>query len=56
LAAGVADVRVAWDASADVVPLALATYMVNERGVVPIEEASLAPECPLAHELLRPRR
>jgi hypothetical protein len=56
LAAGVADVRVAWDASADVVPLALATYVANERGVLPLDEASLAPECPLAHELLRPRR
>lgn len=55
LVARVADVRVPWLAEADVVPLALASYVATERGVVPIDEATLAPECPLAYELLRPR-
>ena len=55
LVTGVADVRVAWDASADVVPLALASYVASERGVLPLEQVSLAPECPLTHELLRRR-
>jgi hypothetical protein len=48
-------VRVPWDAEADVVPLALATYVATERGVLPISDVVLVPECPLAHELLRAR-
>ncbi|MFM2076691.1 MAG: hypothetical protein RJA49_581 [Actinomycetota bacterium] len=48
-------VRVPWDAEADVVPLALATYLATERGVLPVAEVALAAECPLAHELLRAR-
>jgi len=53
LVARVGAVRVAWDAEADVVPLGLATYLATERGVLPVDEVGLAPECPLAHELLR---
>lgn len=53
LAERVADVRVPWQAEADVVPLALASYVAGELGVVPADEAHLSPECPLAHELLR---
>jgi hypothetical protein len=49
-------VRVPWDAEADVVPLGLATYLATERGVLAADEATLAPECPLAHELLGLRR
>ena len=49
----VSAVRVPWDAEVDVVPLGLATYLATERGVLPIDQATLAPECPLAHELLR---
>jgi len=49
-------VRVPWDAEADVVPLALATYLADERGVRGIADAALAPQCPLAHELLGSRR
>lgn len=49
-------VRVPWDAEADVVPLALATYLADERGVRDIADAALAPQCPLAHELLGSRR
>lgn len=56
LVTGVADVRVPWDATADVVPLALATYLASERGVLPIGDVTLAPECPLTHELLRSTR
>ncbi len=55
LVARVGAVRVPWDAEADVVPLALATYVATERGVAPVADAALAPECPLAHELLRTR-
>jgi len=49
-------VRVPWDAEADVVPLALATYLADERGVRDIADAALVPQCPLAHELLGSRR
>jgi hypothetical protein len=49
----VSTVRVPWDAEADVVPLALATYLVNQHGVGDAAEVRLAAECPLAHELLR---
>lgn len=55
LAECVADVRVPWHAEAEVLPLALASFLATERGVLPIGTATLAPECPLAHELL-PRR
>ena len=54
LAERVADVRVPWAAEADVVPLALASHVVTEHGVRPIDEVSLVAECPLAQELLRP--
>jgi hypothetical protein len=49
----VGDVRVPWAAEAEVVPLALASHVANEVGVLPVEDAVLTPECPLAHELLR---
>ena len=49
----VADVRDPWQAEADVVPLALFSHTVTAAGLWPIEEVSLAAECPLAHELLR---
>ena len=49
----VSAVRVPWDAEADVVPLALATYLANEHGVSEAASVRLAAECPLAHELLR---
>jgi hypothetical protein len=44
---------VPWDAEADVVPLALATYLANEHGINEAADVRLAAECPLAHELLR---
>ena len=49
----VSDVRVPWDAEADVVPFALATYLATERGVNEAAGVQLAAECPLAQELLR---
>ncbi len=49
----VSAVRVPWDAEADVVPLALATYLANEHGVSDVAGVRLVAECPLAHELLR---
>lgn len=55
LAERVGAVRVPWDAEADVVPLALASHVATERGVLPTEQVALAAECPLAHELLRSR-
>jgi hypothetical protein len=51
----VADVRMPWYADAECVPLALASYVANEHGVLPVDEVVLAPECPLAHELLARR-
>ncbi len=53
MAQRVADVRVPWLAEADVVPLGLASHIVDETGLAFVEEAVLAPECPLAQELLR---
>ena len=52
----VSDVRVPWDAEADVVPCALATYLATERGVGEAAGAQLQAECPLAQELLASRR
>ncbi len=46
------DVRAPWLAEADVVPLALFSHLASVAGVVPIEDAVLSAECPLAHELL----
>jgi hypothetical protein len=51
----VAAVRVPWNAEADVVPLGLVSYVAHELGVVDVAEVRLAPECPLAHELLPSR-
>jgi hypothetical protein len=47
------DRRVPWDADAEVVPLALAHWVAGPMGVVPVDEASLQPECPMSYELLR---
>lgn len=49
----VADVRVPWQAEADVVALGLFSHVVTHDGLVEIVDAVLRPECPLAHELLR---
>ena len=49
----VADVRVPWLAVADVVPLALFSHVASPMGVAALADVALAPECPLAHELLR---
>lgn len=46
------DVRAPWLAEADVMPLALFSHVATANGVSAIDEASLAAECPLAHELL----
>ena len=48
-------VRVPWEAEADVVPLQMAAYLATERGVQE-PTGPLAPEAPLAHELLGTRR
>lgn len=42
-----------WDAPAEQVPLALSSWVVTPAGVVPAVGASLQPECPMSHELLR---
>ncbi|MEO7371708.1 MAG: hypothetical protein ABIZ69_12635, partial [Ilumatobacteraceae bacterium] len=47
------ELRMPWDAAAEVVPLALAHWVISPDGVVPAGEASLRPECPLSYELLR---
>jgi hypothetical protein len=52
----VADVRQPWYADAEVVPFGLASFVATERGVMPLDEVVLAPECPLAPELLPSRR
>jgi hypothetical protein len=49
----VADVRVPWQADADVLPLALCSHVATKAGVATIDEVTLSPECPMAHELLR---
>jgi len=48
----VGDVRVPWDAEADVVPLQLVSAVVCDAGLVSVAEADLRPECPMAAELL----
>jgi hypothetical protein len=52
MAQRVGDVRVPWVAEAEVVPLALASHIVTASGVAAFDSAALAPECPLAPELL----
>ena len=47
------DLREPWEAPAEVVPLALTHWTVRPDGVLPTSEASLQPECPMSHELLR---
>ena len=47
------DLRPPWDVPAENVPLALSHWVVSPHGVVPTLEASLPPECPMSHELLR---
>ena len=49
----VADVRVPWQAEADVLPLALCSHVVTPSGAAAVEEVELRAGCPLAHELLR---
>lgn len=49
----VADVRSPWDADAEPLPAALASHQVSPAGVLAAAEAVLAPECPVAPELLR---
>jgi hypothetical protein len=48
-----ADVRLPWDAQAEVVPIGLSNWVVGPHGAVPIADASIAPECPMSFELLR---
>ena len=51
----VADVRVPWDADAESVPLALFSSVIGPAGAVdPAAPDVLAPECAMAHELVRP--
>ena len=52
----VGEVHQPWYADAEVVPFALASFIAGERGVASVHEVVLAPECPLAHELLATRR
>ena len=47
------DLREPWEAPAEVVPLALTHWIAGPAGVVASSEASLQPECPMSHELLR---
>jgi hypothetical protein len=53
LVAGVADVRAPWEAIAEVVPLALCSSIADQAAVTAAGSATLVPECPVAHELLR---
>jgi hypothetical protein len=55
MATRIADVRVAWDAEAEVLPLALFSAVVGPSGVLDVTAPGvLAAECPMAHELVRP--
>ena len=49
----IADVRVPWQAEADVLPLALFSHVATSCGVVGLDSSTLVPECPLAPELLQ---
>ena len=49
----IADVRVPWQAEADVRPLALFAHVATSCGVVGLDSSTLVPECPLAPELLQ---
>jgi hypothetical protein len=48
-----ADSRAPWDAQAEGVPLGLCSWAVTPHGVLPTVDATLRPECPMSHELLR---
>ncbi|MGD9996617.1 MAG: hypothetical protein AB7L17_08405 [Ilumatobacteraceae bacterium] len=51
----VGDVRVPWDAPAEPMPVALASVVIGPAGLGDADvTAGLAPECGMAHELLRP--
>jgi hypothetical protein len=50
-----ADVRAPWDAAAEVLPAALFRSVVGPTGALDVDDpVALAPECPMAHELVRP--
>ena len=42
-----------WDRDVELVPLAMVQSVVGPDGFAPAEAAAFAPECPMAHELLR---
>lgn len=55
MATRVADRRVPWEAEAEPLPLALFSTVVGPAGAFPADTAGvLDPECPMAHELVRP--
>jgi hypothetical protein len=47
------DSRVPWEASAELVPLALSAWLVTQDGVTPAADAQLPADCPMSYELLR---
>jgi hypothetical protein len=47
------DADFAWNLEVERVPLAMATAIIGAHGLVEPNEAALAAECPVAHELLR---
>ena len=55
MASRIADVRAPWDAVAEPMPVALFTTVVGPDGATSVDDpAALAPECPMAHELVKP--
>jgi hypothetical protein len=43
----------AWELEVEAVPLAMVTAVVDDTGLRDPDAAAFAPECPVAHELLR---
>jgi hypothetical protein len=43
-----------WDLDVEVLPTSLVTHVVGPNGCVPMGPPAITPECPMAHELLRP--
>lgn len=43
-----------WDLEVEVLPTSMFTHVVGPHGKVPMGPPAIVPECPMAHELLRP--
>jgi hypothetical protein len=45
-----------WELDVEVIPTTMFTDVLGPHGIVPMGPPAIVPECPVAHELIRPRR